>query len=134
MKKKHEEEVSQIQFCCVVMKVLIKFCNFICSNAVSSSPPRKMTNNVTALAEELAQAVELIMHPSSAQQSRMEAYMACERFKEASPLCAQVGLYLASATQFSQNVRHFGLQLMEYTIKFKWNCIGQEEKVFIKVG
>lgn len=94
----------------------------------------KMTNNVTALAEELAQAVELIMHPSSAQQSRMEAYMACERFKEASPLCAQVGLYLASNAQFSQNVRHFGLQLMEYTIKFKWNCIGQEEKVFIKVS
>ncbi|XP_058974671.1 exportin-5 [Musca domestica] len=83
------------------------------------------------LADELAKAVELIMHPHTAQQARMEAYMACERFKEESPLCAQVGLFLASG-QYSQNVKHFGLQLMEYTIKFKWNCISQEEKIFIK--
>ncbi|XP_011176938.1 exportin-5 [Zeugodacus cucurbitae] len=88
--------------------------------------------NVAALGEELAHAVELIMRPDTAQQSRMEAYMACERFKEESPLCAQVGLYLASGQQFGQNVKHFGLQLMEYTIKFKWNSISQEEKLFIK--
>lgn len=86
---------------------------------------------VVALADELAKAVELIMHPSTTQQARMEAYMACERFKEESPLCAQVGLFLASG-QYTQNVKHFGLQLMEYTIKFKWNCISQEEKIFIK--
>ncbi|XP_067636787.1 exportin-5 [Eurosta solidaginis] len=88
--------------------------------------------NVAALGEELAQAVDLIMRPETAQQSRMEAYMACERFKEESPLCAQVGLYLASGQQFGQNVKHFGLQLMEYTIKFKWNSISHEEKLFIK--
>ncbi|XP_023291484.2 exportin-5 [Lucilia cuprina] len=88
-------------------------------------------NNISALADELSKAVELIMHPQTTQQARMEAYMACERFKEESPLCAQVGLFLASG-QYTQNVKHFGLQLMEYTIKFKWNCISQEEKLFIK--
>lgn len=48
-----------------------------------------------------------------------------------SPYCAQAGLYLASGP-FNPNVRHFGLQLMEHTVKFKWSCISQEEKIFIK--
>lgn len=54
------------------------------------------------------------------------------RFKELSPLCAQAGLYLASGP-FNPVVRHFGLQLMEHTVKFKWNQIQQQEKLFIKV-
>lgn len=85
-----------------------------------------------ALAAELAKAVDLILHPQTLQQARLEAHMACERFKDESPLCAQVGLYLASSVQYNQQVRHFGLQLIEYTIKFKWNCITHEEKVYIK--
>lgn len=55
------------------------------------------------------------------------------RFKEISPLCAQAGLYLASGP-FDAAVRHFGLQLMEHTVKFKWNDISQQEKIFIKVS
>lgn len=98
---------------------------------ISTYSTMEQHGTVTALAEELAQAVELIMHPQTLQQARMDAYIACERFKEASPLCAQVGLFLASS-QYSHNVKHFGLQLMEYTIKFKWNCISHEEKLFIK--
>ncbi|XP_034488203.1 exportin-5 [Drosophila innubila] len=85
-----------------------------------------------ALGAELAKAVDLILHPGTLQQARLEAHMACERFKDESPLCAQVGLYLASSVQYNQQVRHFGLQLIEYTIKFKWNCITHEEKVYIK--
>lgn len=54
------------------------------------------------------------------------------RFKDMSPFCAQSGLYLASGP-FSAHIRHFGLQLMEHTVKFKWNCISQQEKIFIKV-
>lgn len=34
--------------------------------------------------------------------------------------------------QFSAVVKHFGLQLIEYTVKFNWNNISQPEKVFIK--
>lgn len=48
-----------------------------------------------------------------------------------SPLCAQAGFYLVT-NQFSPVVKHFGLQLMEHTVKFNWNNISQQEKVFIK--
>lgn len=54
------------------------------------------------------------------------------RFKELSPLCPQAGFFLATS-QYSNIVKHFGLQLIEYTIKFNWNNISQQEKVFIKV-
>lgn len=60
-------------------------------------------------------------------------FLPLNRFKDMSPFCAQAGLYLASGP-FSANIRHFGLQLMEHTVKFKWNCISQEEKIFIKVN
>lgn len=90
-------------------------------------------SDVTLLAEELARAVELTMSASASQIARHEAYTACERFKETSPLCAQAGLYLAAAEQYSTIVRHFGLQLMEHTVKYRWNHISQQEKVFIKV-
>lgn len=89
--------------------------------------------DVTLLAEELARAVELTMSSSASQIARHEAYTACERFKETSPLCAQAGLYLAAAEQYSTIVRHFGLQLMEHTVKYRWTHISQQEKVFIKV-
>ncbi|XP_055372333.1 exportin-5 [Condylostylus longicornis] len=88
--------------------------------------------NIPALANELAQAIEVIMNPVTPQTNRMEAYIACEQFKEASPLCAQAGLYLAGGQQYNSNVKHFGLQLMEHTIRLKWNTISQEEKIFIK--
>lgn len=91
----------------------------------------ELNPTVPALANELAQAVEVILNPMTPQQNRMDAYTACEQFKEVSPLCAQAGLFLASG-QYSNNVRHFGLQLMENTIKFKWNQISQQEKIFIK--
>lgn len=48
-----------------------------------------------------------------------------------SPLCAQAGFYLVT-NQFSPIVKHFGLQLMEHTVKINWNNISQQEKVFIK--
>lgn len=89
-------------------------------------------NDVVALGTELARAVEVTMDVRVQQSSRMEAYVACERFKEVSPLCAHVGLFLASGPQFSSIVKHFGLQLMEHTVKFKWTQISQPEKIFIK--
>lgn len=89
--------------------------------------------NVAALAEELARAVELTMSASASHEARHEAYTACERFKETSPLCAQAGLYLAGSSHYSPVVRHFGLQLMEHTVKYRWTHISQGEKLFIKV-
>lgn len=55
------------------------------------------------------------------------------RFKEVSPLCPQAGFFLINS-QYSSVVKHFGLQLIEYTVKFNWNNISQQEKVYIKVS
>lgn len=30
-------------------------------------------------------------------------------------------------------MRHFGLQLMEHTVKYRWTQISHQEKIFIKV-
>lgn len=90
-------------------------------------------DDIARIAEELAHAVELTMDPRVPQQQRMEAYTACERFKETSPVCVQCGLYLAQQSNASHFVRHFGLQLMEHCVKYRWNQISQQEKLFIKV-
>lgn len=89
--------------------------------------------DVAALAADLARAVELTMSVNASQADRLKAYNACESFKETSPLCAEAGLYLAAGTQHSLVSRHFGLQLMEHTVKYRWTQISQQEKLFIKV-
>lgn len=89
--------------------------------------------DVAALAADLARAVELTMSVNASQADRLKAYNACESFKDTSPLCAEAGLYLAAGTQHSLVARHFGLQLMEHTVKYRWTQISQQEKLFIKV-
>ncbi|XP_075214562.1 exportin-5-like protein Ranbp21 [Lycorma delicatula] len=91
-----------------------------------------MDAEVGLVAAQLAAAVELTMDPAAPQNHRFDAYNACEQFKEKSPLCVQCGLYLAQRPEFSQFVRHFGLQLMEHCIKYRWYNMTQAEKVFIK--
>ncbi|XP_041972976.1 exportin-5 [Aricia agestis] len=87
---------------------------------------------VTLIADELSHAVELTLNPAVAHDARSQAYTACESFKENSPWCAQAGLLLASGAQYSPVVKHFGLQLMEHTVKYRWTQITQAEKIFIK--
>ncbi|KAL1122618.1 hypothetical protein AAG570_002945 [Ranatra chinensis] len=72
------------------------------------------------------------MDPQVSQAERLEAYNQCELFKEKNPLCVQCGLYLAQRPEFSHFVRHFGLQLMEHCIKYRWYNMSQQEKLFIK--
>ncbi|GLH08763.1 Exportin-1 [Gryllus bimaculatus] len=91
-----------------------------------------MEADIAVVAADLARAVELTMDPAVPQQQRMDAYTACERFKETSPLCAQCGFYLAQCSTMSHFVRHFGLQLMEHCVKYRWNQMSQQEKLFIK--
>ncbi|CAH2092253.1 unnamed protein product [Euphydryas editha] len=87
---------------------------------------------VSLIADELSRAVELTLNPTVAHDARKQAYTACESFKENSPWCAQAGLLLASGAQYSSVVKHFGLQLMEHTVKYRWTQITQAEKIFIK--
>lgn len=91
-----------------------------------------MDSEISLLATQLAAAVELTMNPLVAQTERLEAYNACEVFKEKSPLCVQCGLYLAQRADYSHFVRHFGLQLMEHCIKYRWYNMTYAEKLFIK--
>ncbi|XP_046395855.1 exportin-5 isoform X3 [Ischnura elegans] len=86
---------------------------------------------VAEVSRQLVAAIEVTMNPYADQQRRLSAYEACESFKESSPLCAQCGLYLARKEN-PHIIRHFGLQLMEHCIKYKWNSISQREKIFIK--
>ncbi|CAK1544693.1 unnamed protein product [Leptosia nina] len=92
----------------------------------------EICGEVVLIAEELSRAVELTLNPTVSHEARNQAYNACESFKENSPWCAQAGLLLASGTQYSAVVKHFGLQLMEHTVKYRWTQINQAEKIFIK--
>ncbi|XP_044747732.1 exportin-5 [Coccinella septempunctata] len=90
------------------------------------------SSDVAALASDLARAVELAMSAEASHSDRHQAYNACESFKENSPLCAAAGLYLAAGAEHSLTSRHFGLQLMEHMVKYRWTQISQQEKIFIK--
>ncbi|CAH2256592.1 exportin-5 isoform X3 [Pelobates cultripes] len=55
----------------------------------------------------------------------------CEDFKENCPLCVPCGLKLAEKMQLPV-VRHFGLQVLEHVIKFRWNNMSSEDKLCLK--
>ncbi|KAM8947256.1 exportin-5 [Pelodytes ibericus] len=86
---------------------------------------------VNALCEQLVQAVTVIMEPDSSQQYRMEALRFCEEFKESCQVCVPCGLQLADKTQ-RPVVRHFGLQVLEHVIKFRWNDMSAVDKLCLK--
>ena len=83
-------------------------------------------------AEQLMQAVNIALSATANVQERSQAYILCEKFKEESPLCATVGFELALAGR-NPAAKHFGLQLIEHCIKFRWNNLQPQEKVSIKV-
>uniref|UniRef100_A0A8C3L656 Exportin-5 n=1 Tax=Chrysolophus pictus TaxID=9089 RepID=A0A8C3L656_CHRPC len=55
----------------------------------------------------------------------------CEEFKEKCPICVPCGLKLAEKTQ-TAIVRHFGLQILEHVVKYRWNNMPRLEKVYLK--
>uniref|UniRef100_M3YN98 Importin N-terminal domain-containing protein n=1 Tax=Mustela putorius furo TaxID=9669 RepID=M3YN98_MUSPF len=88
-------------------------------------------DQVNALCEQLVKAVTVMMDPSSTQRYRLEALKFCEEFKEKCPICVPCGLRLAEKTQIPI-VRHFGLQILEHVVKFRWNSMSRLEKVYLK--
>ncbi|XP_012578036.1 PREDICTED: exportin-5 isoform X2 [Condylura cristata] len=88
-------------------------------------------DQVNALCEQLVKAVTVMMDPSSTQRYRLEALKFCEEFKEKCPICVPCGLKLAEKTQIAI-VRHFGLQILEHVVKFRWNSMSRLEKVYLK--
>ena len=88
--------------------------------------------NLSSEAEQLVQAVDIALSATASSEARNQAYLLCEKFKEESPLCATIGFQLSRYGN-NFNVKHFGLQLVEHCIKFRWNNIHTQEKIFIKV-
>lgn len=84
--------------------------------------------------QQLANAVDLTMNPTLSQEKRHEAYSLCDHFKNEFPLNlqCQCALYFTSDNApYTDIVRHFGLQLMEHCIKFRWYQMGQQDKLLI---
>uniref|UniRef100_A0A673BIR6 Exportin-5 n=1 Tax=Sphaeramia orbicularis TaxID=375764 RepID=A0A673BIR6_9TELE len=90
-----------------------------------------MADQVSTMCEQLVKAVNVIMDAETSQIYRLEALKFCEEFKETSSLCVPCGLKLADKGH-SAVVRHFGLQVLEHVIKFRWNNMQQQEKVQLK--
>ncbi|XP_072247044.1 exportin-5 [Leuresthes tenuis] len=90
-----------------------------------------MTDQVATVCEQLMKAVIVMMDAETSQIYRLEALKFCEEFKETSSLCVPCGLQLADKAQPAV-VRHFGLQILEHVIKFRWNNMQQPEKVQLK--
>lgn len=83
------------------------------------------------MCERLVKAVNVIMDPETNHTLRLEALKFCEEFKETSTLCIQCGLKLADKNHPAV-IRHFGLQVLEHVIKYRWNNMQQQEKVQLK--
>ncbi|XP_041920713.1 exportin-5 [Alosa sapidissima] len=90
-----------------------------------------MAEPVTEMCDQLIKAVNVMMDPESSQRYRLEALKFCEEFKEKCPFCVQCGLQLSDRTQ-NPVIRHFGLQILEHVIKFRWNNMSPQEKVHLK--
>ncbi|XP_073484791.1 exportin-5-like [Aquarana catesbeiana] len=90
-----------------------------------------MAEQVQGLCEQLVRAVTIIMEPGSTQEHRLEALRFCDDFKETSPMCVPCGLHLAEKTQ-PPVIRHFGLQVLEHVVKFRWNAMERKEKMCLK--
>ncbi|XP_069036006.1 exportin-5 [Lepisosteus oculatus] len=86
---------------------------------------------VAAMCEQLIKAVNVMMDADSSQRYRLEALKFCEEFKEKCPFCVPCGLKLSEKSQPAL-VRHFGLQILEHVIKFRWNSMQQREKIYLK--
>uniref|UniRef100_A0A674E2B4 Exportin-5 n=1 Tax=Salmo trutta TaxID=8032 RepID=A0A674E2B4_SALTR len=90
-----------------------------------------MGDPVAEMCDQLVKAVNVMMDAESSQIYRLEALKFCEEFKEKCSFCVPCGLQLADKTQTAV-VRHFGLQILEHVIKFRWNNMPQQEKVQLK--
>ncbi|GFN82344.1 cilia- and flagella-associated protein 36-like, partial [Plakobranchus ocellatus] len=84
-------------------------------------------------AHALAAAVETVMNPFATNEERQEAHKICEDFKDNSKIGVQYGLKLAEKEN-SAVVRHFGLQLIEHCIKYRWNDITDSDKDNLKMN
>ena len=77
--------------------------------------------------QDLLGAIQCIHSPTSTPGERTNAYNTCETFKTTCDNLPGAGLELAKHTNTTV-VRHFGYQLLDHFVKFKWTQIGDLEK------
>ncbi|KAH9505183.1 Exportin-5 [Bulinus truncatus] len=81
----------------------------------------------------LIAAVETVMNPLASNENRQTAHKICEEFKENSKQSFLYGFHLAEKDH-SAFVRHFGLQVVEHYIKYRWQEAGQTDKSDLKMS
>lgn len=77
--------------------------------------------------QKLIAAVETVMNSSVSHQERILAHKVCDDFKENPSMSIKYGLILARKG-YSPIIRHFGLQLLEHSIKYHWNDLLSDER------
>ncbi|BFZ07212.1 hypothetical protein BsWGS_10251 [Bradybaena similaris] len=81
----------------------------------------------------LVTAVETALNPNVDNEERQNAHKICEDFKDTSRDSIQYGLQL-SQKEYSAVVRHFGLQVLEHCIKYRWQEILDDQKKRLKIS
>ena len=91
-----------------------------------------MDAEVRAVVQRLSRAVFTIQSGEASQSERSEAYQILEDFKDTStPLSViDCGFFMAQCINHDFE-RHFGLQLLENVVKFKWPELDRDQKFYI---
>jgi exportin-5 len=87
--------------------------------------------NLGDLHVQIQEALKLVHSPYSSHQSRQDAQQFLEHVKSL-PEAPSYGYQLASSRAESAVVRHYGLALLEYSIKIRWAAYTQEEAVLLR--
>lgn len=90
-----------------------------------------MDAELERLSSEIVRIVDIILNPATSPSDRKIAHEYFENVKETSPLCAKCGFFLIARSN-SHAIRHCAFQLIEHHIKFRWNNIDDNEKIWIK--
>lgn len=75
---------------------------------------------------QLTQALNAIHDPRSSNQTRKDATVFLEQAKSL-PSAPSMGFELARNSTLDHLARHYGLSLLEYTMRYKWETLQQEE-------
>ncbi|CAK7266213.1 karyopherin [Sporothrix epigloea] len=105
--------------------------HFANNGSGSSATNDAVNESDEVLLAKVTSALELIYNPQSTNKDRQEAQNYLEIVKEAVQ-APSVGFTLAINTTNSSVVRHFGLSLLEHSIKHKWASYSTEQASWIR--
>ncbi|KAL9080630.1 MAG: hypothetical protein Q9159_007562 [Coniocarpon cinnabarinum] len=95
-------------------------------NGVNGGLDNTATLEPDAQLEKLKQAINAIYDPRSSNDVRRDATLFLDELK-AQPRATSTGFALASSNAESAVIRHFGLSLLEHTIRYRWDALEHAE-------